>query len=76
MKRLQLKLFTSSFRMLKRFPFDREAKPEFFKAGPHDLVWDGLDDRGKRLVAGRYYLFLTVDAGKVKFTAETQVEQP
>jgi len=76
MTRLHAKVFTSSFRLLKRFPIRKEDSPDLFKAGAHQLVWDGLDDRGRALVAGRYYLFLSAEKGKLKFSAETQVEQP
>ena len=74
--RLNVKVFTSSFRMLKRFPLNLKAMPDYFKAGDHDLIWDGLDDRGRHLVPGRYYLFLTIGKGKLKLSAEDQVDQP
>ena len=54
----------------------RKDTPDFFKAGDHELPWDGLDDRGRHLVPGRYYLFLTIGKGKLKYTAAEQVEQP
>lgn len=76
MSRLQAKLFTNSFRLLKRFPIDRTDHPEYFKAGSHEMVWDGLDDRGRPLVAGRYYLFLTANKGKLRYSAEAQVDRP
>jgi hypothetical protein len=63
MTRLHAKVFTSSFRLLKRFPIRKEDSPDLFKAGAHQLVWDGLDDRGRALVAGRYYLFLSAEKG-------------
>jgi hypothetical protein len=76
MKHLQIKLFTSSFRMLKRFPMSLESHKLFYQTGTHELSWDGLDDRGRHLVTGRYYLFLSADQGKIKYTAESQVDQP
>ena len=76
MLHLQVKVFTSSFRMLRSFPMDIKKTPELFKTGAHSMPWDGLDDRGHHLVSGRYYLFLSANKGKLKFTAEDQVDQP
>jgi flagellar hook assembly protein FlgD len=76
MLRLQVKVFTSSFRMLKRFPMDIKKTPELFKTGTHEIIWDGLDDRGQHLISGRYYLFLSANKGKLSFSAEDQVNQP
>jgi hypothetical protein len=76
MLHLQVKVFTSSFRMLKRFSWDPKTQASLYKIGSHEITWDGLDDRGRHLIPGRYYLFLSAEKGKAKFTAEDQVDQP
>jgi hypothetical protein len=74
--RLHLKVFTSSFRLLKSFPLDKEPQNEKRKIGPQTMVWNGLDDRGKSLPPGTYFLFLTARMGKGTYTAKTQVKAP
>jgi hypothetical protein len=74
--RYQLKVFTSSFRLLKSFPFDKETQKDLHGIGLQSLTWDGLDDRGNSLPPGTYYLFLGARMGKGTFTTKTQVKAP
>ena len=36
------------------------------RAGPHEVAWDGRDDRGRRVAAGAY--FLRLRAGEASVT--------
>jgi hypothetical protein len=73
--KVQLKVFTSGFRMVRSFPFPKGTE-EWTASGPKTLVWDGLDGRGKPLMPGTYFLFLTARKGKSTYTGKAQVQAP
>jgi len=73
---LQLKVFTSGFRLLKGFSFDPVKEPNRFKPGIQSMVWDGLDDRRKDLIPGTYFIFLTAKKGKNSYSGQVQVQAP
>jgi len=45
----------------------RRLADSHFEAGPHDLVWDGRDESGRRVSAGIY--FVRVAAGNRRFSS-------
>ena len=52
-----LKVFTSGFRVVREFFFNKGENPEYLSSGTHDFSWDGRDDQSKTPAAGNLSLF-------------------
>ncbi len=65
--RVNLQVFGVDGRRVRSWP--ERSIPE----GVTRILWDGSDDRGRRVASGRYYLVVTDEAGSVRSNAATLV---
>jgi len=70
------KVYTSSFRLVRSRRYTRTNNPTQTVAGTVETEWDVTDDRGKPLVPGTYFFYLTVKAGKQVWEARDQAVVP
>ncbi len=71
-----LKIYTSGFRMVREFNFNRDENTDYLTAGSHDFTWDGKDDNQKSLPPATYLCFIDVNVGKKKYEASGKTEIP
>ncbi len=71
-----LRIYTSGFRVVREFDFDKNETPEYLTAGSHDVSWDGKDDNKRPLPPASYLCFIDVNAGKKKYEASSKTEIP
>ena len=73
---VHLNIYTSGFRIVRNFIFDRDQKPEFLQAGTHEFIWDGKDDMGRWMPPGTYLSFIEMNLGKKRYEASGKTELP
>lgn len=71
-----LKIYTSGFRVVREFVFNRKENPEFLPAGVHDFTWDGKDEQKRAMAPGTYLCFINVNVGKKRYEASGKTEIP
>lgn len=71
-----LKIYTSGFRVVREFYFNKDENSDYLPAGTHDFSWDGKDDNKRPLPPANYLCFIDVNAGKKKYEASGKTEIP
>jgi flagellar hook assembly protein FlgD len=75
-KEVDVKVFTSGFRMVRQFSFDQHQQNENLKAGPHETTWDGKDEQGRPMPSGTYLCFILIQTDKKDYEASGKTEIP
>jgi flagellar hook assembly protein FlgD len=73
---VNLSIYTSSFRIVRRFTFNPLNQVQFLAVGAHEFVWDGLDEEGRPLVPGTYLCFVGAKLGKKNYEASGDFSTP
>jgi len=71
-----LKIYSSGFRVVHGFQFNRDHQPERLSPGTHEVFWDGRDEQGRKIPPGTYLCFIDVRAGGKRYEASGRVEFP
>ena len=71
-----LKIYTSGFRLVREFHFDKDENPENLSADTHELNWDGKDEEKRPMPPGNYLCFIDIKVGKLKYEASGKTEIP
>jgi flagellar hook assembly protein FlgD len=75
-KEVDVKVFTSGFRMVQQFSFDPHNQADNLKTGPHEVAWDGKDDQQRPMPPGDYLCFILVQTDKKDYEASGKTEIP
>jgi flagellar hook assembly protein FlgD len=62
-----IKIYTSGFRIVREFQFNKDQNPENLTAGTHDLGWDGKDEEKRPMSPGVYLCFIDVNVDKKRY---------
>ena len=73
---VDLIVYTSSFRPVRRFIFSPANRVDFLIPGVHEFVWNGLDDENRPLVPGTYLCFIDVKVRKSSYEASGDFATP
>jgi hypothetical protein len=71
-----LKIYSSGFRVVHGFEFNKEQQPGLLTPGAHEVTWDGRDEQGRRIPPGDYFCFIDVRAGGKRYEASGRVGIP
>ncbi len=71
-----LKIYTSGFRIIRIYEFNKKEKLEYLTAGPHEFSWDGKDEEGRFLPPGVYLCFIDLNVGKKRYEASSKTKIP
>ena len=75
-KEVDVKIFTSGFRLVRQFSFDRLNHNEYLLSGPHDITWNGKDEEDRAMPSGVYICFILVETDKKDYEASGKTEIP
>jgi len=73
---VNLSVYTSSFRIIRRFTFSPLNQVEYLAVGVHEFVWDGQDEEGRPLVPGTYLCFIGAKLGKINYESSGDFSTP
>lgn len=73
---VNLKVYTSGFRLAREFDFNKEQNPENLTAGPHEITWDGKDEEDRPMPPGSYLCFVRVNVDKKTYEASGKTNIP
>ena len=71
-----MRIYTSGFRLVRDFSFNKIEKPEYLTSGTHEITWDGKDDQMRAMPPGNYLCFISVSVGKKSYEASGKTEIP
>ncbi|HTA76195.1 MAG TPA: hypothetical protein VK791_03440 [bacterium] len=75
-KETNVKIFTSGFRMVRQFSFDRNTHPENLNPGQHEMTWDGKDEEDRAMPPGNYLCFIVVETEKKDYESSAKTNIP
>jgi flagellar hook assembly protein FlgD len=75
-KEVDIKVFTSGFRIVRQFSFDQHAHNENLKEGPHDMTWNGKDEQDRPMPSGNYLCYILVGTEKKDYEASGKTNIP
>ncbi len=75
-KEVDVKIFTSGFRIVRQFSIDQHHQNENLKAGPHDIDWNGKDEQDRAMPPGIYLCFILVQTEKKDYEASGKTNIP
>lgn len=73
---MDVKVFTSGFRMVRQFSFDLHQQKENLLPGPHEMTWNGKDEQDRPMPPGNYLCFILVETDKKDFEASGKTNIP
>ena len=73
---VDVKIFTSGFRLVRQFGFDKHEHNENLKLGQHDMTWDGKDEQDRAMPPGTYLCFILIQTEKKDYEASSKTEIP
>ena len=71
-----LSIYTSGYRIVRKFGFNKKEKSEFLASGEHEYTWDGRDENKRPMAPGIYLCFIQVNVGKKRYEASGKTEVP
>jgi flagellar hook assembly protein FlgD len=71
-----LNVYTSGFRLVRNFEFNKEETPDYLTPGSHEYTWDRKDEENRLMPPGIYLCFVDIRAGKKKYEASGKTEIP
>jgi FlgD Ig-like domain len=69
-------IYTSGFRLVEDFNFNKKKQPENLSLGRHEITWDGKDSQGRRMPPGTYLCFISIHVGDKHYEASGKTEVP
>ncbi len=75
-KETNVKIFTSGFRLVRQFSFDRNVHPENLNVGQHEMTWDGKDEEDRAMPPGNYLCFIVVETEKKDYESSAKTNIP
>jgi len=75
-REINIKIFTSGFRLVEQFSFDKQAHSENLSAGEHEMSWDGKDEQGRAMPSGNYLCFVVIETEKKDYEASAKTNIP
>jgi hypothetical protein len=75
-REVDVKVFTTGFRLVRQFNFDRHEHGENLNPGEHEMSWDGKDEEDRPMPAGNYMCFIEVSAEKKTYAASAMTHIP
>lgn len=73
---VDVKIFTSGFRLVRQFSFDKHVHNENLLPGPHEITWNGRDEEDRAMPSGHYICFILVETDKKDYEASGKTEVP
>jgi flagellar hook assembly protein FlgD len=71
-----LKIYSSGFRLVRDFEFNKLDSPDFLTRGTHKFYWDGKDEQNRRMPPGSYLCFIDINSKKKVYEASSKTEVP
>ena len=71
-----LKIYSSGFRLVRSFEFNKEETPDYLTVGTHNFTWDRKDEENRLMPPGIYLCFVDINAGKKRYEASGKTEIP
>lgn len=71
-----MKIFTSGFRLVRQFNFDKHEHGENLNTGEHDMSWDGKDEQDRSMPSGTYLCFIMIETEKKTYEASAETHIP
>lgn len=71
-----LRIYTSGFRTVREFIFNKDQKPEYLTLETHEFAWDGRDEENRSMTPGTYHCIISVRAGKKNYEASGKIDIP
>jgi hypothetical protein len=75
-KEVDVKIFTSGFRIVRQFSFDQHQHNDNLTVGPHDMSWNGKDEQDRAMPPGTYLCFVLVQTEKKDYEASGKTNIP
>jgi flagellar hook assembly protein FlgD len=75
-KEVDVKIFTSGFRIVRQFSFDQHHQTDNLKAGSHDMAWNGKDEEDRPMPPGVYLCFILVQTAEKDYEASGKTNIP
>lgn len=75
-REVDVKVFTSGFRIVRQFSFDQHVQKENLIAGPHDMTWNGKDEQDRAMPPGNYLCYILVQTDKKDYEASGKTNIP
>jgi flagellar hook assembly protein FlgD len=73
---VNVKIFTSGFRMVRQFGFDKHHQSENIMPGEHEMTWDGKDEEDRTMPPGNYLCFIEAETEKKTYEASGMTNIP
>jgi flagellar hook assembly protein FlgD len=71
-----LKIYSSGFRLVRDFEFNKLDSPDFLTRGTHKFYWDGKEEQNRRMPPGSYLCFIDINSKKKVYEASSKTEVP
>ncbi len=75
-KEVDVKIFTTGFRLVRQFNYDKHEHGENLNPGEHEIYWDGKDEEDRPMPAGNYLCFIEAMAEKRSYEASAMTNIP
>jgi len=73
---INVKVFTSGFRLVRQFSFDKHQHNENLSPGEHEMSWDGRDEQNRAMPPGNYLCFIIVETENKNYDASAKTNIP
>jgi flagellar hook assembly protein FlgD len=73
---VNVKIFTSGFRMVRQFSFEKHQHEDNLLPGEHEMTWDGRDEEDRRMPPGNYLCFIEAETEKKTYEASSKTNIP
>jgi flagellar hook assembly protein FlgD len=74
--RVYLKIYSSGFRLVRDFEFNKVDSPDYLTRGTHEFYWDGKDEQNRPMPPGDYICVINVDVKKKVYEASSKTDIP
>jgi hypothetical protein len=71
-----LGIYTSGYRVVRKFSFNKKENSEYLASGEHEYTWDGRDINKRPMAPGIYLCFIQVNVGIKRYEASGKTEIP
>jgi flagellar hook assembly protein FlgD len=75
-REVDVKIFTSGFRLVRQFSFDKHEHNENLSTGPHEITWNGRDEEDRAMPSGIYLCYILVETDKKDYEDSSKTEIP
>ncbi len=75
-EKVYLKVYSSGFRLVRSFEFNKVDSPDFLAKGTHEFKWDCKDEQNRPMPPGIYLCFIDVAVKKKVYESSSKTEIP